>query len=367
MRNNSFPIVSDVIRHGDELRVVNGHGELTSLRPRCKWCHFAVETPSGNIRCRLGCSHYADIHKKRTVDRETARTWGAPESDMPYLTEKDVKKGDNGAYTVTLEQFARGGALTPTIREVITNVCSYEKDPDLAVVKVIREVRLTHTFSLDEIDEVERLVRVTLGVTEDLMDVGERVTLPPNVEKKLDEMDELEVMDAAKRRDRTEPSLFTEAAAYRNYTPAIRYKGKPRRCFDPVTGDFGWAEEREYVPFADPGFSMPMDPGPISVHVRCFPNVDYVLCPLATGKIPMKMTRDSDGNESRRPDADEIRKILSDPCADPEQVEAIVLYFQDRIHEIIKMTKNPRVLDIIRRKFGWQASVRNELRGKNMI
>ena len=366
MRKEHFPIVSDVINHNGRLRVVNDRGELTSIRPRCSWCHFAIETQTGNIRCRMGCSQYAQVRRKRTVDRETARTWSAPEGDMPYLTEKDVKKGDNGQYTITLEDFSRGGASTPIIREVIENVCSYEKDPDLAVIKVIREVRLTHAFSENEIDEIERLVRVTLGVTEDLMDVGERVTLPKNVEERLDDMDEFEVKDIAKRRDRAEPKLFTEKMALDNYTPAIRYKARPRRCFDPVTSDFGWAEEREYVPFTDPGFSMPLDPGPISVRVRCFPNVDHVLCPLATGMVPFKTVRE-DGNVSRVPDVDKIRRILDGPHADPEQVEAIVLFYQDRLHDVIRKTKNPRVLDLIRRKFGWQASVRNELKGKNMM
>ncbi len=364
MRKNIFPIVSDVISHNDEFRVVNHRGELTGIRPRCGWCHFATETPGGNIRCRMGVSQYADARRKRPVDETRARTWSAPESDMPYITEKDIGKGDNGMYTITLEQFSRGGAATPTIREVIENVCSHEKDPDLAVTAVIKEVRLTHAFSADELDEVDRLVRVTLGVTEDLMDVGERVTLPEGVEKKLDDMDEFEITDIAKRRNKAEPKLFTEAMAYRNYTPAIRYKAKPRRCFNPATSEFDWAEEREYVPFSDPGFSMPMDPGPISVHVRCFPNVDYILCPLASGKIPMKMHQDESGNRSWGPDVDKIRGILEDPHPDPEQVEAIVMYYQDRIHSVVRKTTNPRVLNIIRKKFGWQASIRDALKGK---
>lgn len=367
MRKEHFPVVSDVVYHNDEFRVVNDRGELTGIKPRCGWCHFAIETPGGAIRCRMEVSQYAEVHRKRPVDESRARTWSAPEGDMPYVTEKDITKGDNGQYTITLELLSRGGSVTPTIREIIESVCTHEKDPDLAVIAVIKEVRLTHEFSADEIDEIERLVKVTLKVTEDLMDVGERVTLPESVEKKLDNMDEFETSDAAKRRDKAEPKLFTEAAAFQNYTPAIRYKAKPRRCFDPVTGGFDWAEEREYVPFTDPGFKMPLDPGPISVHVRCYPNTDHIVCPLATRKIPMKMHRDEGGNVSWKPNVDKIRNILEDPHPDPEQIEAIVMYYQDRIHGIIKMTKNPRVLDIIRKKFGWQVSVRNELKGKNMI
>jgi len=359
-----FPVVSDVVHHEGKLRVVNDRGELTGILPRCSWCNFAIETPGG-IRCKMYVSHYAEIHRKRPVDEGRARTWSEPEFDAPYLLDKDVMNGDNGAYTVTLDSFSRGTVSTPTISQIVANVGSSEKDPDLATARVIEDAGLSRTFTAGEIDEIERLVKVTLG-TQDIMDVGERVTLPHNVERRLDIMDDLETVGSANRRERDDPHLFSRAVAHRNYTAATRYKAQPRRCFDPVTSGFGWAEEREPVPFKDPGFIMPLDPGPISTHVRCFPNMDHVVCPLAAGKIPFRVVRDPNGKRWE-PDVGKIRKILGDPCADPEQIESIVLFYQDHVHDIIKKTRDPRILNVIRKKFPQQASVAVALKGRQMI
>jgi hypothetical protein len=328
---NRYPLIQDVILDQEgAMFVTDDLGRMTSMRPRCQMCRYAViDEHSWVVRCKMGVDKYAEIHRKRGVREDTESFWPDNGPSRPNISEKDLLYGNQGEYTVTDELIAFGSARTSTFMSIIKKHLSNNgTGVDLATVKIIHEIRSNHPLSDAQVAQLESLIRKEAG-SEDVMDICK-------LEEFCEDVDPEESRDILRKQKKT-PRLFKEEVARDNFTPARRWKEySPKPVFNSWENKWEFACMREPVEWTPPEFTMPDDPGPITVMNRCFRNEDHVICPVARGLIP------------RNPD--EALMLLVNP-KDPELIPFLVKADASIPHKVLMITRSLRVIQEVASQF----------------
>lgn len=326
-----YPLIQDIVLNPQgEMFVTDDLGRMTRMRPHCQRCWYAViDEHSWVVRFKMGVDKYAEIHRKRGVREDTESFWPDNGPSRPNISQKDLLYGNQGEYTVTDELIAFGSPRTPTFMSIIKKHLSNNgTDVDLATVKIIHEIKKHHPLSDDQVAELESLIRKEAG-SEDVMDVC-------RLEEFCEEIDPEESIDILRKQEKT-PRLFREEVARENFTPARRWKEySPKPVFNSWENRWEFACMREPVEWTPPEFTMPDDPGPITVMNRCFRNEDHVISPVARWLIPR--------------DPDEALRRLVNP-KDPELIPFLVKTAGSIPHKVLMTTKSLRVIREIASQF----------------
>jgi hypothetical protein len=326
-----YPLIQDIVLNQQgEMYVTDDLGRITSMRPRCQMCRYAmIDENSWVVRCKMGVDKYAEINRKRGVREDTESSWPDNGPSRPNISEKDLLYGNQGEYTATDELIAFGSPRTPTFMSIIKkHLNNNGTDIDLATVKIINEIKGHHPLSDDQVAELESLIRKEAG-SEDVMDVCK-------LEEFCEELDPEESRDVLRKQEKT-PWLFTEEVAKENFTPARRWKEhSPKPVFDAWENKWVFACMREPVEWTPPEFVMPDDPGPVTVMNRCFRNEDHVICPVTRGLIPR--------------DPEEALKRLVN-LKDPELISFMIKVASSVPHKVLKTTKSLRVIRAVASQF----------------
>lgn len=327
---NRYPLIQDVILDQQgAMFVTDDLGRMTSMRPRCQMCRYAViDEDSWVVRCKMGVDRYAEINRKRGVREDTESFWPDNGPSRPNISEKDLLYGNQGEYTATDELIAFGSPRTPTFMSIIKKHLNNGADVDLATVKIIREIKRNHPISDDQVAQLESLIRKEAG-SEDVMDLCK-------LEEFCEDIDPEGSRDVLRKQEKT-PRLFREEVARENFTPARRWKEySPKPVFNAWENKWEFACKRDPVEWTPPEFVMPDDPGPITVMNRCFRNEDHVICPVARGLIP------------RNPE--EALKRLINP-KDPELISFMIKTAASIPHKVLRTTRSLRVIRAVSSQF----------------